>query len=536
MLVSSPYAHRYDLPDGSTAILHALTLDCVFVGPEVRPLFPAVWSRKVPFPIPEGGIGDVRPDYDVPDELVAPEAWVEQATDPVLRDQRQWVVEHLTSMHMLQKEGDPHDATWVGRLQGMVDDTPMKMLTLIPTTLCNYRCTYCHESDDSRSDARTMTIEQADALIDAWGKYARTSEGKKDVLLYGGEPMLAPHIVRHVIEHFSSADPALYGGEVCVILVTNASRVTPEWAQFLKKHDTFVIVSCDALEEENDAARVTVGGRGTFHLIERGYRMLQKEGVRTAISVTVGKHNALNIHESFGKVIDRFKPLDIGLNSCLHQPYGQPENDVACTALEGTQRMLEAYGKARDNGVYVEQFNRRVRPFALRTHRVKDCSACGGRLVVTPDDRWSFCDGFSFTDEYSYPFTGDFDLENSEDYDRWSRLSPLHWPDCHECPAVALCGGGCRYDAAMASGRIDGLDPHRCTQDREILRWTIQDLSRRLSATDLTGSAMVVPSEAARRALLGELTLDALTIPLGNANRYGERVGRPQAEFEHSRD
>jgi len=519
-LSASPYVHRYDLPDGSCAVFHALSLEVAYVGPELRALFPPVYSRPVPFPIPRGGIGDVPPDYEVPTEVMSPSDWLRAGGDPA-------AVAKLAELHMLQPEGDTFDAGWLGKLHAMVDDSPMRMLTIVPTTLCNFRCTYCHETEESRASRSRMTIDQARALIDAWAVYARRTPGKKDLLLYGGEPMLHPELVRWVIEHFTNTPQEEYGGKVCVILVTNASRMTPEWAAFFKQHDTFVIVSCDAIGEDNDAGRVTQGGAPTFSIIERGYRLLQAAEVRTAISVTVTKHNAQDIATSFPELIDHFKPLDIGLNSCLHPPYGKPENDDACDPLDGTQRMLKAYAAARERGVYVEQFNRRVRPFAMRTHRVKDCSACGGRIVGQPGGKWSFCDGFSYTPEYTFAFEGKLDLETNPDYHRWSQLSPIRWADCHQCPLVALCGGGCRYDAAMASGKLDGLDPHRCTQDREILRWTVQDLSRILGMAGLQGSEIHVPSEAERRTLLGELTLNPLTIPLGNANRYGERVGRP---------
>ncbi len=525
----SPYAHRYDLPDGSCAVFHALSLEVAYVGPELRALFPPVWSRPVPFTIPRGGIGDVPPDYPVPDTVLSPADWVASGGDPS-------ALARLANLHLLQPEGDTFDATWLGRLNAMVDDSPMRMLTLVPTTLCNFRCTYCHETEESRASRSRMSIEQAQALIAAWAVYARRTPGKKDLLLYGGEPMLHPELVRWVIEHFSRTPSELYGGKVCVILVTNASRITEEWARFFKEHDTFVIVSCDAIGEDNDAGRLTQGGAPTFKMIERGYRLLQAAEVRTAISVTVTKHNAEDIATTFPELIDHFKPLDIGLNSCLHPPYGQPENADACDPLDGTRRMLEAYAAARSRGVYVEQFNRRVRPFAIRAHRVKDCSACGGRIVGQPGGTWSFCDGFSYTPEYSYRFGETLDLETNPDYHRWAQLSPIRWKDCHECPLVALCGGGCRYDAAMASGKLDGLDPHRCTQDREILRWTINDLAQTLVARSLTGSEIHVPTEAERRTLLGELTLDPLTIPLGNANRYGERVGRPVEQHETSRD
>jgi len=532
----SPFAHRYDMADGTRAIFHALSLDIVFVGPEVAALFPPVWDRPLAFRVPRGGIGDVRPDYPTPDALSAPAEWIAAAENPTQEAEREAAVSLFTELHLLQEPGETFDSEWVGKLQGMVMDVQMKMLTLTPTTLCNYRCTYCHETEESRATDERMTLENAQAVIKAWGKYAACSPGKKDLLIYGGEPLLNPEVTRYAIEHFSAAPEEQYGGKVCPILVTNASRITPEWASFLKEHDVFVIVSCDAVGERNDRARVTVGGGGTFNMIERGYRMLQAAGVRTAISVTVGTHNAIDIHDSFVETIDYFKPLDIGLNSCLHQEHGDAENPIAAEPLAATQRMLEAYSRARAKGVYVEQFNRRIRPLAMRNHRVKDCSSCGGRIVAHPNGRFSFCDGFSYTDEYSYTFEGELDLENNKDYERWSKLSPLNWPDCYECPALALCGGGCRYDAAMASGRIDGLDPHRCTQDREILRWAVNDLGRIVEAQALTGSQVLLPSEAARKQLLGELTLDPLTIPLGNANRYGERVGRPVEQFATSRD
>jgi len=502
------------------------------------------------------------------------------------RTRRLAVVDLLIRMGVLQARGQTSDAAWLDRLRAMAAATPVRMLTLIPTALCNFRCAYCHQSGESRSDARRMTVPQVDAILSKWGGYARRHPGRRDVLLYGGEPLLAPEAVRHVVRHFSRASPDDTGGEVEVVLVTNGARITGEWARFFREHDTFVIVSCDAVGKAHDQARATRGGRGTFSAVDRGCRLLKDAGVRVAVSVTVARHNSPTIEQDLLAILDRFRPLDVGLNSCLHPTYGHAANEHAQDPLEGTRRMIRAYSAARDRGVYVEQFNRRIRPFAFRLHRVKDCSACGGRMVVRPDGMASFCDGFAFTDEYTYPFetfdfyakgprknnfehrrrrcapaarsggapnprrsertsqglgrsrdTTDGDAAAPEcrsyscagpnpDFPVWASLSPVNWPSCHACPAVALCGGGCRYDAAMVSGRLDGLDPARCTQDREILGWAISDLARRTGSSQLSGLEAHVPTEEDRRALVGDLSLDPLTIPLGNANRYGERAGR----------
>jgi uncharacterized protein len=333
-------------------------------------------------------------------------------------------------------------------------------------------------------------------------------------------------VVRAVIARVAAAPEAFFGGRVSVVLVTNGTLITQAWARFLAAHDTFVIVSCDGTREVHDRARVGPDGRGSFARLERGFAHLRRTGVRAALSVTVGRHNVAGLRDDFLRLIEHFEPLDVGLNSCLHPRPGEPSNEHACPALAGTRQLLAAYADARARGVYVEQMNRRIRPFALRLQRVKDCSSCGGRVVAQPGGRWSFCDGFSFTDRHGWPFTGTFDLPAHPEYPTWCALSPVLWPACQDCPAVALCGGGCRYDAAHASGRLDGLDPYRCTQDREILRWTLHDLGRLVDAAHLGPLEVRVPSEAARRRLLGELSLDPLVVPLGNANRYGEEVGR----------
>ncbi len=517
-MVASPHAHRFDLPHGGHAVFHALSLDVAYVGERLAPLFRPVWDRPVPFDEPPGGLSTrpVEAVVGLPDRAF-----------PVDDDPCAPAVQCLRDLHLLQAPDDPHDADWLETLRRMTRDTPIRMLTLVPTTRCNFGCLYCHEVAGDGVPAATMDTAEADAALSWWGGLARRRAGKKDLLIYGGEPLLAPAVTRHVIQRVADAPASTWNGQLDVILVTNGAVVDAAWARFLATHDTFVIVSCDGVGEVNDRARVTRGGRGTWEHVVRAVDLLRGAGVRTAISITVSRHNLDSVEASLLGILERLAPVDVGLNSCLHPPPGERRNAHAAPPLEATRRMIDAYVAARERGLYVEQFNRRVRPFALRTHRVKDCPACGGRLVIQPGARVSFCDSFSFTDQYTYPME-DLDLDGHPDHAAWSALSPVNWAGCSECPAIGLCGGGCRYDGAMATGRLDGLDPDRCTQDRQILAWILDDLGRRVGAAAVGAHDVLVPTEEDRRALLGPLTLDPTTVPLGNANRYGERVGREE--------
>ena len=58
------------------------------------------------------------------------------------------------------------------------------------------------------------------------------------------------------------------------------------------------------------------------------------------------------------------------------------------------------------------------------------------------------------------------------------RLSPVFFRNCIGCPAIAICGGGCRYDAYAISGDVRGNWPERCRFEVEFLRWMIEKTVR----------------------------------------------------------
>lgn len=54
--------------------------------------------------------------------------------------------------------------------------------------------------------------------------------------------------------------------------------------------------------------------------------------------------------------------------------------------------------------------------------------------------------------------------------------SPLNMPECQDCPALGICGGGCPYQSELEMGSIWALDKRFCIHAKMTLEWLIWDL------------------------------------------------------------
>jgi uncharacterized protein len=70
----------------------------------------------------------------------------------------------------------------------------------------------------------------------------------------------------------------------------------------------------------------------------------------------------------------------------------------------------------------------------------------------------------------------DFDPANDPTFIEWSRRSPVNMPQCANCPAIGICGGGCAKNAEMSHGTIWELDERFCIHAKLTLEWMMWDL------------------------------------------------------------
>ena len=58
----------------------------------------------------------------------------------------------------------------------------------------------------------------------------------------------------------------------------------------------------------------------------------------------------------------------------------------------------------------------------------------------------------------------------------WNKRTPLNMPECYECPALGICGGGCPMNAEKNYGSIWHVDKRYCQHSIQTLEWLIRDL------------------------------------------------------------
>jgi len=129
-------------------------------------------------------------------------------------------------------------------------------LTLILTTRCNMRCSYCYQ--DVR-EPRSMEWPVAAAAVDLALSLPRDGI---ELIFYGGEPLLELDILRRVIEYASTARSP--GTRVRYRIVTNGTLITDEVADFLVAHEVKILLSFDGARAAQD-----LRGIGSFETLDR---------------------------------------------------------------------------------------------------------------------------------------------------------------------------------------------------------------------------------------------------------------------------
>lgn len=138
-----------------------------------------------------------------------------------------------------------------------------KKIMLIITENCNLRCVYCYEQSKRAS---VMDFETARKILDYSFANMEGYDGMT-IELHGGEPFLNFDLIKkidsYVMEHYSQ-------WSVLFRTITNGTLVHGEVQEWLqeRKDRYWVMLSLDGNEEEHDANRKYVNGRGSFQSID----------------------------------------------------------------------------------------------------------------------------------------------------------------------------------------------------------------------------------------------------------------------------
>ena len=132
----------------------------------------------------------------------------------------------------------------------------LRGLTLIVTSACNLRCSYCYQG---ARPLRSMCWTTACAAVD---QLLRSGWPDVELAFSGGEPLLEFGLIQRVVRYAKRAKAP--GTVVRFGVTTNGLRLTDEVATFLERHRFDVELSFDGVPAAQDAR-----GSGTFEVLDR---------------------------------------------------------------------------------------------------------------------------------------------------------------------------------------------------------------------------------------------------------------------------
>lgn len=166
------------------------------------------------------------------------------------------------------------------------------------TPICNHNCFYCYNY------WRTEKAEPEGFDSRDYSRIASFIISKKPVvvMISGGEPLIIFDTIKEYIKQF-------YENGICVRILSNASLVTEEIAEYLKRYDVDLLVSFPCVDRGIFAK--TTGNDSTYDSVIRGMDLLKKHGVAFSPNIVVSKLNYDKTEETADWLIKQYNPSKI---------------------------------------------------------------------------------------------------------------------------------------------------------------------------------------------------------------------------------
>jgi radical SAM protein with 4Fe4S-binding SPASM domain len=275
----------------------------------------------------------------------------------------------------------------------------LRYLELQLTHRCNLRCRHCYLGPAKNDD---LPLEDALRITREFSIH-----GGLRLLISGGEPLLHPQL-----EEFIAATGNL---QIRRILITNGTLITDKNAPQLKVEE--VQFSLDGWHHGHEMLR----GAGSFELTMRGIQAVRRAGIPLSIATMIHRGNV----NEFGYIQQFIKEVgatEWGVDVLCMAGSLRQNQDLSIPYEDAAPLLEHAYG-----GGY---------------HGSSDGFTCGRHLMtVTPSGKALKC-GFYVDTPLGDARQGLIAC--------WRNLKhlPVTSLECHGCPVIEKCCGGCRFRAS----------------------------------------------------------------------------------------
>ncbi len=248
------------------------------------------------------------------------------------------------------------------------------------TERCNLKCKHCYF--DPKFLKNELSLNQLFGIFEQYFKLLKKWKLPREasrISITGGEPMVRDDFFEFLEKCYQNKEKSRYG------ILTNGILLDNEKISKLKKLKiNYAQVSLEGMEKKNDEIR----GRGTFKKIIKAVKLLIKDGINTAISVTVTKKNLKDIPllirlssnlEVNGLGLRRFIPIGRGKQMKKSMLSPQETRDLYLYILKTRQELKNLKSKliltiGCEDGILAQE-----------GYRVNACVAGQSSLTILPN-------------------------------------------------------------------------------------------------------------------------------------------------------
>jgi len=390
----------------------------------------------------------------------------------------------LISQKMLVESAKDDEALFAEIHEVLKKQLTMEMVYLLVSDGCNLRCMYCFEDapeSTTKFKPTQMSAETVEMSLNLFSDMAAkhgNPEQRKVIHLYGGEPLVNRKAVHHAIRHIRKLKIAKRLSESCMtVIVTNGVLLNENDARLFADNNVTVGLSIDGPPEITNHYRIAKSnGVNVAEKVVQAFRLLKKHDISVGLSVTLTPEAIENFDQFLDFFLkEEFMQADgISLNLLHYTPHLEVGHDYYTAAVECQIRAFERF---REIGLYEERMMRKVGAFIDQEPIYGDCGVVGRQLVIAPDGRIGVCQDFVKPRTYFPKSVYD---KNHDDllevlFDGWRDRSPFSMPQCRDCEALGICGGGCPASAEVKTGNRNNLDERACFHSKRVLEWLIWD-------------------------------------------------------------
>lgn len=453
----SRFTHLLDI-ENVVAIYNSLNLAVTYVNPQTLLLLKEY--------ITDNGLSDETP---------------ESVTD---------LMNRLVQQNILVKN-DENEISKYAYWKDVLPTLPVGVLYLLLTDSCNFFCTYCVIEGGMPNQLKRslMSIDTAQKAIDLFAQTIKTNKksdehaliaSEPQIILYGGEPLINQVTLQFVLDYTRELKKNRQLPEsLGITMNTNASLVTQKIADMLADHQVTVAVSIDGKQAQHDAARKYKSGQGTFNDVLWGYMVLKESDVNVSVSCTLGWHNLNDAQDILQWFVNELGVSGFGFNILVDSETIRTQN-LEEYADKVSDTLIQCFITCRDLGVYEDRMMRKTRAFVEGQLHINDCAGCGQQIVITPDGQAGTCQAYAGSRKFFVNLSEQLDVKNHPIWQEWRMRSPLNMPQCVDCIALGICGGGCPHNADQRTGSIWNTDEVFCVHAKKTTRFLIDDLFKNI--------------------------------------------------------